>query len=67
MMRKILFGHELNDEPPQDAGSHPSIEVHERVGAEWAEWDKRVSAWKLVLGAMLVKEAIEQRKESADE
>lgn len=31
--------HELDNEPPQDAGQHPSMEVHERVGAEWASED----------------------------
>lgn len=58
--------HELSNEPPHDAGSHPSIEVHERVGAKWAEWDKRISAWKLVLGGMLVKDAIEEHLKAVE-
>ncbi|MCT2182860.1 hypothetical protein M3G00_07910 [Brevibacterium casei] len=30
----------LYNEPPKDAGDHPSMEVHDRAGAAWAEWDK---------------------------
>ena len=54
--------HELDNEPPQDAGQHPSMEVHERVGAEWAEWDKRVAGLRLVLASHLVNEAIRERR-----
>lgn len=54
--------HELDNEPPQDAGQHPSMEVHERVGAEWAEWDKRVAGLRLVLAQHLVNEAIRERR-----
>ena len=41
-------------EPSHDAGSHPSSEVHERVGAAWAEWDKQVQAVKFVLSTNLL-------------
>lgn len=54
--------HELDNEPPQDAGQHPSMEVHERVGAEWAEWDKRVAGMRLVLAHHFVNEAIKERR-----
>ncbi|GAB3191828.1 hypothetical protein [Nesterenkonia suensis] len=53
---------ELDKEPPQDAGQHPSMELHERVGAAWAEWDKGVQGLRLLLGVRLVNEAIERRK-----
>lgn len=53
---------ELDNEPPQDAGQHPSMELHERVGAEWAEWDKRVAGLRLVLAQHLVNEAIKERR-----
>ncbi|WP_235738979.1 hypothetical protein [Nocardioides alcanivorans] len=52
-------------EPPQDAGQHPSLELHERVGAEWAEWHKRLSGLRLLLGHRLVSAAIEERRAPA--
>ncbi len=57
---------ELDNEPPSDAGGHPSMEYHERAGAAWAEWDKRVAAWRLVLSVMLVNDAIEEHRIAAD-
>lgn len=51
---------DLAAEPPQDAGGHPSAELHSRVGAAWAEWEKRVSAWRLLLGVRLTNLALEQ-------
>lgn len=50
----------LAKEPPQDAGHHPSMELHERVGAAWAEWDKQVHGLRTVIGARLTNRAIEQ-------
>ena len=35
----------LADEPPMDAGGHPSMPVHEQVGAAWADWDRQRRAW----------------------
>lgn len=55
----------LDSEPPQDAGHHPSMELHERVGAAWAEWDKQVSAYRLLLGVHLVNDAIDQHRKGA--
>ena len=54
----------LEHEPPQDAGHHPSMELHERVGAAWAEWDKQVSAYRLLLGTRLVNDAINESRET---
>lgn len=49
---------DLAAEPPRDAGQHPSLAVHEQVGAEWAEWSRRVAAWRLLLGVRLVNKAL---------
>lgn len=57
-----LIVDELENEPPNDAGGHPSIEVHERAGADWAEWDKKVSGLRFVLAQMLVREAIDAHR-----
>lgn len=51
----------LDNEPPKDAGNHPSMEVHDRAGAAWAEWDKQLQALRLVLSQMLVNKAIQER------
>ena len=58
--------HELDSEPPIDAGPHPSTELHERVGAAWAEWDKRVQGLRMVIANELVNEAIEARRTRND-
>lgn len=51
----------LDSEPPQDAGQHPSLDVHERVGHEWAEWRKQVDGLRITLGSRLTRQAIDQR------
>lgn len=51
----------LDNEPPKDAGDQPSMEVHDRAGAAWAEWDKQLQALRLVLSQMLVNKAIQER------
>jgi hypothetical protein len=48
----------LADEPPQDAGGHPSLPVHEQVGAAWADWDKQRRAWLTLLAPRLLREAM---------
>lgn len=54
--------YELDNEPPKDAGGYPAIEMHERVGAKWAEWDRVVTGLRLALANHLVNEAIEDRR-----
>ena len=49
----------LADEPPQDAGGHPSPEVHQQVGAAWAEWDRQRTAWQVLLAPRLLREAMD--------
>lgn len=49
----------LADEPPQDAGGHPSYDVHAQVGAEWAEWDRQRRAWVTLLAPRLLREAMD--------
>lgn len=49
----------LADEPPQDAGQHPSLALHEQVGAEWADWDKQRRAWQTLLAPRLLREAMD--------
>ena len=69
-IEKILLDHLmdlLEKEPPQDAGQHPSLELHERVGAAWAEWDKQVSSFRTILGAMLVNDAIQEARQARKE
>lgn len=64
--KEVLLDHLvylLDNEPPDDAGSHPAIEVHERVGAAWAEWDKQVAGLRVVLASMLINDAIKARQE----
>lgn len=41
-------------EPAKDAGNHPSLDVHDRVGAAWAEWDRKIQAVQLVLSSNLL-------------
>lgn len=53
----------LDNEPPQDAGGHPSLEVHERAGHAWAEWDKQVTGLRIILGVRLVNQAIATHRE----
>lgn len=52
----------LDHEPPEDAGHHPSMELHERVGAAWAEWDRQVSGLRILLGVRMVNNAVEARR-----
>lgn len=49
----------LADEPPQDAGGHPSPEVHQQVGAAWADWDRQRRAWCALLAPRLLREAMD--------
>lgn len=56
----------LDNEPPSDAGRHPSLAVHERVGSEWASWHERLSGARILLGHRLVNEAIDERKAQRD-
>jgi hypothetical protein len=49
----------LADEPPQDAGGHPSLGLHEQVGANWAEWDHQRRAWLTLLAPRLLREAVD--------
>lgn len=52
----------IDNEPPSDAGQHPSTAVHERVGAEWAEWHKCLSGARALLGHRLVAAAIREEE-----
>lgn len=57
-----MVGHLLSmlaDEPPQDAGDHPAIEVHQQVGAAWADWDRQRRAWCALLAPRLLREAMD--------
>lgn len=56
----------LADEPPSDAGGHPSIPVHEQVGAAWADWDKRRRAWQTLLAPRLLHEAMDDLRGGPD-
>ena len=55
----------LDNEPPTDAGQHPSMELQARFGAAWAEWDQKVAGLRLLLGVRLVHDAVEARKAAA--
>jgi hypothetical protein len=60
-----LMGHYLDlmsQEPAQDAGGHPSPDVHERVGAAWARWDRQCTAFRAIISARLFTNAVEQAK-----
>ena len=50
----------MAQEPPKDLGCHPSLEVHEQVGAKWAAWDREVQAVKTVLSANLLARHLEE-------
>jgi hypothetical protein len=57
-----MVGHLLSmlaDEPPQDAGNHPSLPLHEQVGAAWADWDRQRRAWQTLLAPRLLREAMD--------
>lgn len=51
---QILCG----QEPPADAGGHPSVDVHEAVGRAWGDWDKQRRAWATILAPRLLAEAL---------
>lgn len=57
-----MVGHLLSmlaDEPPQDAGQHPSYAVHEQAGAAWADWDRQRRAWQTLIAPRLLREAMD--------
>lgn len=59
MIISMLVDHAKN-EPPSDAGGHPSMEMHESVGRQYKQWDDVGHGLRLLLGMRLVKAAIEQ-------
>ena len=56
----------LADEPAQDAGGHPSPEVHQQVGAAWADWDRQRRAWCALLAPRLLAEAMDDVRGGPD-
>lgn len=56
----------LDNEPPQDAGQHPSLAVHERVGDEWAAWKRRVQAYRTLLSARLMDQTLADYRANHD-
>lgn len=56
-MLKDLMDHE----PPEDAGGHPSAEIHEVVGRRYKEWADQVYGLRLLLGVSVVNILIEGR------
>lgn len=51
-LRAAYLSHVAN-EPPQDAGQHPSMELHEQVGNAWAKWERvRLALWTLLADAL---------------
>lgn len=56
----------LADEPPDSAGGHPSMEVHEQVGKTWADWDNQRRAWQTLIAPRLLREAIDDVRGGPD-
>lgn len=46
-------------EPPQDAGMHPSMPVHEAVGADWAHWHAVGRSLRHLIGVRLASNAVD--------
>lgn len=63
-MMTVEYQRLMASEPAQNAGGHPSYELHERVGAFWAEWDKQVEAVKAVLSENLLARHLESLEET---
>src|SRR5690606_7627317 len=50
----------LAQEPPQDAGGHPSLPVHEVVGQKWAQWETIRLSLRWIFGEAMVMEAMDE-------
>ena len=55
-----LYVEHVNAEPPQDAGQHPSLALHEQVGNEWAAWEAKGNALRLLLSAHLLRDHLDR-------
>lgn len=61
-LRDAYMAH-VDNEPPKDAGLHPSMELQEQVGNAWARWERtRQTLWTM-LGDALVKDCIGENDE----
>lgn len=62
-----LLREHLRNEPPADAGHHPSMELQARFGDEWATWDKARQGFELSLGRRLIDHALERKWDMEEE
>lgn len=53
-IRKIYDAH-LSEEPPMDAGGHPSARMHEVTGDAWADWEELRRALRSAIAETLVR------------
>lgn len=58
-LRDTYLAH-VSKEPPQDAGQHPSMDLHEQVGNTWAKWERTRQALWTMLGDALTEDFLGQ-------
>ncbi len=56
-----LYHDHVRREPVRDAGGHPSLELHEVVGAAWATWERQRMNLRAALADALVSQHLDER------